>query len=90
MDLDQSFDVNVKDFQGGSVVIKVYPDWDVSRVKNEIAMRTNVSPDDFRVVFAGQTLMDNDTLWVRNACIPLLREGSLILVLSDARLCVLQ
>ena len=59
-----SFDVNVKDFQGGSVVIKVYPSWNVSTVKQEIASRTNVNPQDFRIVFAGQTLSDNQTLWV--------------------------
>ncbi len=61
----ESFDVNVKDFQGGSVVIKVYPTWNVSEVKREIASRTNVNPQDFRIVFAGQTLADNQTLWVR-------------------------
>lgn len=59
-----SFDVNVKDFQGGSVVIKVYPTWNVSTVKQEIASRTNVNPQDFRIVFAGQTLSDTQTLWV--------------------------
>lgn len=61
----ESFDVNVKDFQGGSVVIKVYPTWDVSTVKREIASRTHVDPHDFRIVFAGQSLSDNQTLWVR-------------------------
>lgn len=61
----ESFDVNVKDFQGGSVVIKVYPTWNVSTVKQEIATRTNVNPQDFRIVFAGQTLSDTQTLWVR-------------------------
>lgn len=60
----ESFDVNVKDFQGGSVVIKVYPTWNVSEVKREIASRTNVNPQDFRIVFAGQTLADDQTLWV--------------------------
>lgn len=59
-----SFDVNVKDFQGGSVVIKVYPTWNVSTVKQEIASKTNVNPHDFRIVFAGQTLSDSQTLWV--------------------------
>ena len=59
-----SFEVNVKDFQGHSVVIKVDPTWDVSRIKTEISNRTNVLPDDFRIVFAGQTLADNQTLWV--------------------------
>ena len=65
-----SFDVNVKDFQGGSVVIKVFPDWNVSTVKREIASRTNVNPQDFRIVFAGQTLADNQTLWVSAAMPP--------------------
>ena len=60
----ESFDVNVKDFHGGCVVIKVYPTWDVSRVKYEIASRTKVNADDFRIVFAGQTLRDDQTLWV--------------------------
>lgn len=60
----ESFDVNVKDFQGGSVVIRVYPTWDVSRVKQEIASRTNITPNDFRIVFAGQSLSDQQTLWV--------------------------
>lgn len=59
-----SFDVNVRDFRGQSVVIKVGPTWDVSRIKREIASRTSVSPNDFSVVFAGQTLTDTQTLWV--------------------------
>ena len=59
-----SFDVNVKDFRGNSVVIKVLPTWDVARVKQEIAQHTQVSPRDFRLVFAGQSLADSLTLWV--------------------------
>ncbi len=59
-----SFEVNVKDFQGRSVVIRVDPTWDVSRIKREISNQTRVTPNDFRIVFAGQTLADNQTLWV--------------------------
>ena len=60
----ECFDVNVKDFRGGSVLVKVYPDWDVAHVKSEIARRTNVNPQDFRIVFAGQSLSDTQKLWV--------------------------
>lgn len=60
----ESFEVNVKDFHGGSVVIKVHPGWDVGSVKHEIAGRTGVNPQDFRIVFAGQTLDDHAKLWV--------------------------
>ena len=59
-----SFEVNVKDFQGRSVVIKVDPTWDVSRIKQEITRQTGVPPSDFRIVFAGQTLADTQTLFV--------------------------
>ncbi len=59
-----SFEVNVKDFQGRSVVIKVDPTWDVSRIKREISGQTGTDPSDFRIVFAGQTLADNQTLFV--------------------------
>ena len=59
-----SFEVNVKDFQGGSVVIKVQPEWNVGMVKREIATRTSVNPQEFRIVFAGQTLDDSAKLWV--------------------------
>lgn len=62
---DQSFEVNVKDFQGSSVVIKVQPEWNVAMVKREIARRTNFNPQEFRIVFAGQTLDDGARLWVR-------------------------
>ncbi len=65
----ESFDVNVKNFQGGSVVIKVYSDWDVARVKTEIANKMNVNPDYFQIVFAGQTLLNKQTLWVRMSVI---------------------
>lgn len=61
---DQSFEVNVKDFQGSSVVIKVQPEWNVGMVKQEIARRTNFNPQEFRIVFAGQTLDDGARLWV--------------------------
>ena len=61
---NETFEVNVKDFSGSSVVITVSPGWDVSRIKSEIARRTKVDPRDFRIVFAGSTLADNQTLWV--------------------------
>jgi hypothetical protein len=61
---DQSFEVNVKDFQGSSVVIKVQPEWNVAMVKQEIARRANFNPQEFRIVFAGQTLDDGARLWV--------------------------
>ena len=61
---DQSFEVNVKDFQGSSVVIKVQPEWNVGMVKQEIARRTKFNPQEFRIVFAGQTLDDGARLWV--------------------------
>ena len=63
-DTRESFDVNVKDFQGHSVVIKVTPTWDVARVKQEISRHTHVSPRNFKLVFAGQTLAETLTLWV--------------------------
>lgn len=59
-----SFEVNVKNFSGSSVVIKVQPEWNVGMVKQEIARRTNVNPQEFRIVFAGQTLDDSAKLWV--------------------------
>ena len=60
----ESFEVNVKDFQGSSAVIKVQPEWNVRMVKEEIARRTRINPQDFRIVFAGQTLDDGAKLWV--------------------------
>lgn len=63
-DTRESFDVNVKDFQGHSVVIKVTPTWDVARVKQEISRHTQVAPQNFKLVFAGQTLAETLTLWV--------------------------
>lgn len=60
----ESFEVNVKDFQGSSVVIKVQPEWNVGMVKREIAGRTRIDPQEFRIVFAGQTLDDAAKLWV--------------------------
>jgi len=65
---DTSFSVNVKDFQGRSVVIKVNPSWAVAEVKQEISRHTSVPPSDFKLVFAGMTLADTQTLWVRNTC----------------------
>ena len=60
----ESFEVNVKDFHGSSVVIKVLPEWNVGMVKQEIANRTSIDPREFRIVFAGQTLEDGARLWV--------------------------
>ena len=60
----ESFDVNVKDFQGHSVVVKVVPTWDVARVKQEISRHTHVPPRNFKLAFAGQTLAETLTLRV--------------------------
>ena len=59
-----TFDVNVKSFQGGSVVVSVHPTWNVGQVKEEIARKMNVSAQEFKLVFAGQTLADSLTLAV--------------------------
>ena len=50
------------------MVIKVNPGWAVAEVKQEISRHTSVSPSDFKLVFAGQTLADTQTLWVRDLC----------------------
>lgn len=63
MDDQQSFDVNVN-YPGGSVLVKVSPLWNVGRVKEEVAKMTDLSTQNFRIVFAGQALSDNLTLWV--------------------------
>lgn len=60
-----AFDVNVKDFRGGSVVVSVQPVWNVGQVKQEIAQKMGVAAPEFKLVFAGQTLSDNITLAVR-------------------------
>ena len=60
-----AFDVNVKDFRGGSVVVSVLPAWNVGQVKQEIARKMNVTAPEFKLVFAGQTLSDSITLAVR-------------------------
>ena len=59
-----AFDVNVKDFRGGSVVVSVLPAWNVGQVKQEIARKMNVAAPEFKLVFAGQTLSDGITLAV--------------------------
>lgn len=58
------FDVNVKDYQGNLVVIKVSPTWDIARVKQEILQYTQMAPQDFRLVYAGQTMGDSVTIKV--------------------------
>ena len=51
-------------FPGGSAIVKVWPSWDVARVKREIVERSILRSQDFQIVFAGQTLGDNQTLSV--------------------------
>ena len=65
----ETFDVNVKDFHGHSVVIQVNTRWDVAQVKEEIARKTGIPLPDFKLVFAGQTLADNQTLWVSQSSV---------------------
>ena len=59
-----TFDVNVKDFRGGSVVVSVQPTWNVAQVKQEISRKMGVAAPEFKLVFAGQTLSDDITLAV--------------------------
>ena len=59
-----TFDVNVKDFRGGSVVVSVQPTWNVAQVKQEISRKMGVAAPEFKLVFAGQTLSDEITLAV--------------------------
>ena len=46
------------------MILKVSPSWDVAKVKQEVANRTRIASQDFKIVFAGQTLGDNQTLLV--------------------------
>ena len=59
-----SFEVNVKDFHGHSVVISVNPRWNVAAVKQRISENTGVPPQDYNLVFAGTPLADSLTLMV--------------------------
>ena len=59
-----AFDVNVKNFQGGSVVVSVQPTWNVGQVKEEIAKKMDIPAGDFKLVFAGRSLADSLTLAV--------------------------
>lgn len=59
-----SFEVNVKDFHGHSVVISVNPRWNVAAVKQRISENTGIPPADYKLVFAGTPLADSLTLMV--------------------------
>lgn len=74
-----SFEVNVKDFHGHSVVISVNPRWNVAAVKQRISESTGVPPEDYNLVFAGTPLADSLTLMVGGECtrasVPACRPG---------------
>ena len=58
------FDVNIN-HPRGSVLVRVSPSWNVAMVKDEVAKRTGIAAEDFKIVFAGNALDDELRLNVR-------------------------
>lgn len=63
--LDQGmFEVSVRDPNGHHQIIPVRPGMNVRNIKEIFAQNTGLQCDQFRLVFAGHSLNDHDTLEV--------------------------
>ena len=58
------FNVVVKDFSGHSYMIAVNPSLNVAQLKQEISRRSRHPASNFKIVFAGMKLKDEQTLAV--------------------------
>lgn len=65
-----SFNVVVKDFSGNSYMIPATPTLNVARLKQEVSRLSRIPATNFKIVFAGMKLKDDQTLAVSPAFSP--------------------
>lgn len=51
-------------YSGRTISVDLNPSWSIKRVKNEIAPKLGVSPEEIKIIFAGNELPDSFILQV--------------------------
>lgn len=62
MSAHEDFEINIRDPEGRSVLIRVSPHWTVRHVKEAFARQAHMAVEGFRLVFAGHRLDDSSKL----------------------------
>lgn len=64
-EMNQEFEINIRDPGGRAQLITVSPLWTVRHVKEEFSRKTRIPIEQFRLVFAGQQLQEGRKLEVK-------------------------
>lgn len=60
----QEFEVNIRDPSGRAQLVRVHPTWTVRHVKEQFSRQTGIPVEQFRLIFAGQQLLESRRLEV--------------------------
>lgn len=64
--MSNSLNVFIKSSTGNTLSIELDPKWDIRNLKERIAPKLDLSPDDIKIIFAGKELMDSIVIEVRH------------------------
>lgn len=63
--MSSSLNIFIKSNTGNTLSIDLDPKWDIRRLKENIAPKLGLSPEDVKIIFAGKELMDSIVIEVR-------------------------
>lgn len=62
--LSNTLNIYVKTNTGNTLSVELDPKWDIKNVKEFVAPKLGLSPDEMKIIFAGKELSDNTILEV--------------------------
>lgn len=63
--MSNSLSVYIKSNTGNTLSVELDPKWDIRTLKERIAPKLGLAPEDVKIIFAGKELMDSIVIEVR-------------------------
>lgn len=66
--LSNTINIYIKSNTGSTISVDLDPKWDIKNVKEFVAPKFGLAPDDMKIIFAGKELLDSTVIEV--SCMP--------------------
>lgn len=63
--MSNSINIFVKSSEGTTLPLELDPKWDIRNLKERLAPKLGLTPEDIKIIFAGKELMDSIILEVK-------------------------
>lgn len=64
--ISNSLNIYIKTNTGNTLAVDLNPEWDIKNVKEHVAPKLGLLPEEVKIIFAGKELSDSITLAVRS------------------------